>query len=158
MAYGNEILERLKSVNIKTEAQSIAKTHEQDFAELNRKQLIQGKDRTGNYLPKYTDYVGDYFKTIDSARAYARFKQIIHPNNEKPFDVADFYINGKYHRNIVAEVRGMNLNMSNRTPYAENIAAKAQTLGINPENAQFTREEFLMPELRERVRSKTGAK
>lgn len=154
MAWGNQILKRLQSVNIATEAQIIARRHAKDFAELNRKQLLQGKDRLGNSLPKYTDYVGVYFKTIDTARAYARWKQTIHPNNNKPFDVADFYITGKYHRNIIAEVQGMNITMKNSTPFADDIQAKAATLGINPENAQFTRRYYLLPELREAVANK----
>lgn len=156
MARGLEILNRMLSVNIRAEAADIAKSNEKLFEELNRDQLLKGKDRFGNPLPEYTDYVGSYFKTIDSARAYARFKQIIHPNNQKPQDVADYYITGKYHRNIIAEVRGMNLNIKNRTPFADNIQARAETLGINPENALYTRNNILLPGLRRRVSEKTG--
>lgn len=157
MAYALEVLRRLKSINIKAEAAVIAKRHEKLFADLNREQLLKGKDRMGESLPKYTEDVGRYFKSIESARAYARFKQIIHPNPQKPNDVADLYITGKYHRNIVAEVRGLNLLMKNRTPFADDIETRAAALGISPDNAKYTRENIFLPELRDRVREQTGA-
>lgn len=160
MAYGNTILKRLQSLKIPKEVSEIAQKHERDFEELQREQLNKGQNRLGNPLPKYTDDVGTYFKSIESAQKYARWKQRVNPNNKKPADVADFKINGFYHRNIIAEVRGMNLTTSNRVPFAGSIDAKTNNtaLGLNKESAQIAFEVFVRMELIQVIRDKTGIK
>lgn len=156
MAYGNEILKRLQSVDISKEVQEVSMQHETDFENLNKRQLSAGKNRQGGYLPKYSD--DPYFTTIEAAMKYERWKAHVSPNPEKPTGVMDFFISGKFHRNIVAEVNGMNLTMSNNTEFASSIDAKTNNtaLGLNSESVAIAWELFIKPYLLRSISEKTG--
>jgi len=156
MARGNEILRRLQKLNLSAELQEVSKQHEKDFENLNRRQLTQGKNREGGYLPKYTD--DPYFTTIEAAMKYERWKAYVSPNPDKPTGVMDFYISGLTHRNIVAEVAGMNLTMSSDVPFANSIDAKTgnKAFGLNSESVAIAWELFIKPYLLRSVSEKTG--
>ena len=156
MARGNEILRRLNRLDLAKELSAAAKLHERDFENLNRLQLSQGKNRMGGYLPKYTD--DPYFKTIEAAQKYQRWKSYVSPNKDKPADVMDFFIVGKYHKSIIAEVNGMDLTTRANVDFASSIDSKTgnTALGINPNSAAIAWELFIKPYLLRSVSEKTG--
>ena len=71
---------------------------------LNRLQLLAGKNKYDEWLPRYVD--DPYFKNPDSAVRYENWKERISPNKNKPKGVMDFFINGYYHNSIQFQLAG----------------------------------------------------
>lgn len=126
---------------------------------LNRMQLLRGLDRHGNYLsPKYSE--DPFFKSPESARRYAEWKARIEPHTDKPFDVPNLFITGRYHSSIDIRVSNAEIETMSSDPNAANIEGKfsEDIYGLNPESKSVYIEEHLFDRVKEGIRKKLGFK
>jgi hypothetical protein len=63
-----------------------------------REQLLLGTDGNGDSLPRYVD--DPFFKSLEHAKAYQKWKEKVSPNPAKDKEVMDLYINGTFHNTI----------------------------------------------------------
>lgn len=90
---------RLEAVDLNQVIGKAIELHEGEIVELNRDQLWDGKDASGNDItPSYLD--DPYFKTKESAMAYMRWKQKITPNPDRKPETPNMYINGAYYKSL----------------------------------------------------------
>lgn len=156
MASANEILGRLQDFNVYATMRTIVKRNERAFADSTRFRLLAGLDRNDAYLPKYTS--DPFFKSIEAANNYARWKAYISPNKEKPADVMDFYISGDYHRTINASLNGNIIDIYSNARINSDINDKTndKALGVSPNQADELMDKILFDELLEETNQKTG--
>lgn len=116
---------------------------QEKIVELNKQQLLEGKGKDFNDLPKYID--DPYFKTIKSAKAYESFKQNISPNHNKPSGVMDFYINGQFHSTIRMKNGSDNFSLISDSDIADDVQLKTgnEALGLADESFEIIRPEVL---------------
>lgn len=152
------MLNRLMAINEEEMIGSIAKMEEAAFAVMNRRQLLEGRDRTGGYLPSYYDDIGEYFKTYKGAVAYMEMKRKISPNKEKPAHIADFFIRGDFHNSIYARISGLSVEHGSTSHIAEDVARKTnyRAFGLNPDSAAGIYNLRVFPVFKKRVSENTG--
>ena len=98
--------------------------------DLQREQLLEGKDNDGNDLrPFYSEDLQPegWFKSKDSALRYAMWKQtgISYPVQvQRNPDAPNLYITGKFHSEIGVKQTSTTIGVYPLTPYASNIVAK----------------------------------
>ncbi len=126
--------DRWASVNLRDIVGDIAEEHEAELAQMNREQLLAGKDNKGRYLLKYTD--DPYFKSREAAIRYMNWKKRISPDKDKPADVADFFITGYTHSTIFANRQGNSIVFESNGRFAASILQKTNGayLGLNDES------------------------
>lgn len=158
MATIAEMARRFKAINLTEEAAGVMEQTAEEIADLNRRQLYQGLDRDGKPLsPKYTE--DPYFKSVEAAIRYAKWKQQITPDPARPWDVPNLFIVGRFHGSIGVDVSGDKYQMNSSDPNASDIGAKFKTaLGLNESSKKQYREQTLHPALRWRVAAKTGTR
>jgi len=159
MAYGNEILERLENLDIQKEVQQVASLEEERFRELQQLQLVKGKDRNGDYLPKYTEdpyFKGDY----EAAIRYRDWKVDISPDVSKPIDVMDFWIRGDFNASIRVHINGDKVDVFSDADIEADVLRKTggKAFGINPESAQRLWDDYIRPQLINIIQEQTGIK
>lgn len=122
------------SVDLPEIVADIAGEHEAELAQMNREQLLAGKDNQGRYLLKYTD--DPYFKSREAAIRYMNWKKNISPNKDKPADVADFFITGYTHGTIFASRQGTSIVFDSNGRFNASILQKTNGayLGLNEES------------------------
>lgn len=95
-----------------------------DLVELNREQMMEGKNKFGqNLTPSY--FNDPYFKSAESAKRYSAWKDKITPNPNRPSGTPNYFINGAYHRSIKATVQGGKIVVDSDFKGASNIESKA---------------------------------
>lgn len=123
--------------------------------DLQRHQLFAGKRADGSDIrPYYSEDLkenGGYFKSAQSALAYARMKatSISYPISEpRQFDAPNLYITGKFHDELGIEFDDREMVIWGATPYADKIVEKygIETFGLSDDNW-----DKLMPNIKERV-------
>lgn len=151
------ITEKWRSVNLEREAIAIAQNNTDEIADLNRQQLLAGKDSTGQSLPLYTE--DTFFKTKEAATRYMNWKRHISPNKDKPADVMDFFISGYTHKGIFATIAGSEITLKNNTLFANSIQNKTKGLawGLNSESEAKVWSQILRAPLIARIVTITGA-
>jgi hypothetical protein len=143
---------------VETVSECVEVTREQ-MLYYNRLQLLHGLDQEGNYLsPKYSE--DPYFKSPESAKRYAEWKSRIEPKTDKPFDVPNLYITGRYHESIEIDVEPSKYVISSSDPNAASIENKftQKVYGLSPDYKAIYIEEHLFDELKGRINSKLGFK
>ena len=103
--------------------------HEEEIAEQQRIQLLEGKGSDGRDLhPFYSEDLkpAGYFRTKDSAQRYSEWKQTIsYPFTVKRNpDAPNLYITGVFHNDLGVEFRGDGVAIVPDTAYASKIMAK----------------------------------
>src|SRR5689334_8615887 len=101
-----EMARRFQAINLIQEAAEIISQDPGELEALQKRQLLKGLDNQGRPLsPKYTE--DPYFKTVEAAIRYAKWKQTITPDPDRPWDVPNLFITGaRVHNNIEVEVSG----------------------------------------------------
>lgn len=128
---------------------------EDEIMELQKHQLFAGKRADGNDIrPYYSEDLksnGGFFKSANSAMAYARMKatKIDYPIKEpRQFDAPNLFINGKFHSELGVEFDESEMIIWGMTPYAESIVEKygIETFGLTDANM-----DTLMPSIKENI-------
>lgn len=130
-----------------------------ELIELNREQLLHGRDKHGDYLsPKYSE--DPYFKTPESAKRYAQWKASIEPKRDKPFDVPNLFITGRYHRSIDITVGPTTYDITSSDPNASSIESKfsEDVYGLGGEFREMYIEDQLFERLKSKVTKRLGFK
>lgn len=113
--------------------------HDEDVMELQRMQLFQGKDSSGEDLrPYYSEDLKPtgYFHSVETARRYAAWKQQTPYSAQRNPDAPNLYINGKFHSELGVNFGGRSVTVVGTTPYARTIVAKygLDKFGLTEEN------------------------
>lgn len=103
--------------------------HEQEIAEQQRIQLLEGRGSDGKDLhPSYSEDLkpAGYFRTKESAQRYAAWKQTIsYPYTVKRNpDAPNLYITGVFHNDLGVDFRDEEVAIVPDTAYAANIMGK----------------------------------
>ena len=105
---------------------------ENDILEQQRIQLLEGKDSQGKDMhPYYSEDIKPrgYFKTKESAKRYADWKQTIsYPFSvQRHTDAPNLYITGVFHDDLGLDFGTDSVKVIPDTAYAANIMAKYKT-------------------------------
>lgn len=143
---------------LQTVSEGVEATEEQILF-LNKMQLLRGLDKHGKYLsPKYSE--DPFFKSPESAKRYAEWKSRIEPKTDKPFDVPNLFITGRYHSSIDIHVKDASIETMSSDPNAASIEGKFSDdiYGLNSESKAIYIEEHLFDQVKDRVTKKLGFK
>jgi len=142
MATIAQVLRNVRSFSLPQAAIEAVKENEEKFAEINREQMLAGKNADGGNLPKYVD--DPYFKSRESALRYEAWKARISPNAQKPRGVMDFYINGKFHGTVNVQTSGFSIVYKTDSNISASVDSKTggKHLGLSLEYKQRACDEF----------------
>lgn len=160
----DELIARVRTVEAGLQSGSLVRgvveRHEADILDLQREQLLQGKTSSGEDLrPYYSEDTkpGGYFRTTDSARRYAAWKQTLsYPSfsGTRNPDAPNLYINGQFHNDLGVQFGPDAVSVVGETPAAQKIIAKygAASFGLAPDawSTVFT-ERGALSELMEQI-------
>lgn len=136
------MLERIRSINLEDVAGDVLEQNLEKLAEINKDQLMQGKNNKGEILrPLHTE--NPFFKSPESAIRYAKWKQNLFP--QTPFNVPNLIITGYYHGTISFSRRAAQITAQSNASFADKIDSTFdQTpLGLNQDSKNIVWEEFL---------------
>lgn len=108
-----------------------AMEHNDTIVELNRAQLWDGERADGkSIVPRYSQ--DPYFKTKQAAAEYAAWKQRITPSPVRDSDTPNLYINGYFHRSIIAEKEKDTIKVSSGVKLGQELDQKYKNIfGLN---------------------------
>lgn len=155
----HELQRRLNRFQLLSELADSVKETQNVIVDYNREQLLMGVDSGGNYLsPKYSE--DPYFKSPESAKRYAEWKSRIEPKRDKPFDVPNLFITGRFHSGIDINVSKTEIDVFSHDANAGSIEAKFSTsiYGMNDETKREYIPKFLFPALKSRIEKQLGLK
>ena len=124
------------------------------LADLNREQMMEGKNRFGEYL-RPTYFEDPFFKSYQAAKNYADWKDRITPSSLRPYGVPNLFIIGVFHGSLSPVVSGGKIIFTSDF-YAEGeIKDKYNGLyGLNNEKKAIYINESLRPAFNGLVRAK----
>ncbi len=157
MATGQQILERVRSIDVQAMSGAIIDRNGTAVADLNRKQLHKGISTDGKQLsPKYSE--DPWFKTREAAARYAAWKKSIFPEME--FDVPNLIITGVFHKSISVKASNKTVTYNASASFANGIQSKYQgkALGLTIESKATVWTDIVKPDLLSQTRDKTGFK
>ena len=152
-----DFLKDLESINLEQLTADIIDSNKSEIAAIQRKQLMKGRGADGNILrPLISE--DPFFKTPESAAAYARWKSKITP--ETPFNVANLYIVGVYHRSIDLNATVKSIRFLASASFANSITAKYRdnALGLNKESRKDAYVKVIRDPLIKSIKNTTGAR
>lgn len=132
--------------------------NEVDLLNRQSKQLLRGLASDGGYLQPY--YSEDpYFKSRESANRYAEWKKTLtYPRHkeDRPTDVPNLYINGKFHSEIEVEFHSDDLQFVGGTATARDIMGKygEENFGLTDESWSEVADEYLTESLKQELLNK----
>ncbi|HEY8969717.1 MAG TPA: hypothetical protein VIM64_11510 [Puia sp.] len=148
---------KFQALTLTDEAANIITDNATEVGDLNREQLYKGLDANGQFLsPKYSE--DPFFKTREAAERYAQWKMRITPDPDRPKDVPNLYITGRYHESRQVKVEGNKLVFLSDDPNASKIKGKYRNIdGLTMESIYKFRAKTLYPRLVRVISEKTGA-
>ncbi len=149
-------LKRLQSVDITELTGQIIAENPNAIADINRKQMLQGKDNKGQPLPPI---IGDpWFKKPGADYRYAAFKQKLFP--ETPFGISNFIVIGVYHNSLSVLRTGPIVRFDASASFAGAIAQKTNnsTLGLNADSQSLAWKTVIKIPLVHRIAPMLGCK
>ena len=159
MATGLQMLRKLESIKITDLVGDIIDGNSDKVAELNKKQLMAGKNNRGEFLsPKYSE--DPWFKKPGAAKRYADWKKRLFPDT--PYDVPNLFIIGVYHNSISVKSIGNNARFNASASFASSIAGKYNNtaLGLDDDSKGTAYREIvrtpLIKQLAKGIGCKTG--
>lgn len=109
---------------------AVLPNHPDEIMAYQRQQLFEGKGSDGEDLrPYYSEDIqpAGYFRSVETAEAYAVYKQRIHyPYSamERNPDAPNLYINGKFHSELGVFFGSDEVMVAGSTAYADGIVEK----------------------------------
>lgn len=155
----NNLITSLQAFNASEEFSKIVDENSEQITILQKEQLLEGKDVEGKYLrPFYSE--DPYFKTPLSAKRYADWKSKISPNKDKPFDVPDLFITGKYvHDPLFTKVNTTTYSILVANPKGQSIIDKYPTAaGLDEQKRLYFATNVSLPGFLKVLKEKTGLK
>lgn len=155
----HELQRRLSRFDLLKLLSESANESKERIADYNREQLLLGLDSNENYLsPRYSE--DPFFKSKESAQRYAQWKNKIEPKRDKPFDVPNLYITGRFHNSIEVEVGPTEIGLFSDDANSIGIEQKFTTdiYGLNNESKREYIPKHLLPILKNKITGKLGLK
>jgi hypothetical protein len=152
----NSVNKRVQQFSLLNESMVVVDDMKGKMVELNKEQMLAGKNKQGGYLPRYVD--DNYFKSTAAALRYQRWKSYISPNKSKPVEVMDFFIVGYYHRTVEIKVLSQGYELFSDAGFANSIESKTSGthLGLNAESRVILLDDGFRDKLRKRIEDSTG--
>ncbi|MNE22160.1 hypothetical protein D3C80_1153500 [compost metagenome] len=149
-------------LDLKSEIKYIINEDVQMLADYNREQLYSGRFSDGELItPNYlTDpfFKGNRFRSYQ----YAKWKQEITPNSQRPFWTPNLFINGFYHSSIDAKVDENEIHFFSMAGSLNNeITSKYDSndlFGLTPMHKAIYTREFFWPKFKKEIELITGLK
>lgn len=114
------IINGLRGLNAHDEVAMIVEDNKSVLADLQRKQMLEGKGVDGAFIrPFYSE--NPFFKKPGASQRYAQWKQKITPNAARPMDVPNLTINNRFHDSLFAKVEGDTFSIKSEDDNAESI-------------------------------------
>lgn len=159
----NELRNRLSSLQdeLVSFVRIAFEENEDKVMELQRIQLFAGKRADGQDIrPYYSEDLkenGGFFRSVQSAMSYARFKaeKIDYPVSvPRQFDAPNLYINGRFHSELGVEIDDSTMLIRGLSAYADKIVEKYgyDTFGLSEESMGK-----IMPIIKERINEQLKA-
>jgi hypothetical protein len=150
-----KLVSDLEAFDFGKEMDTIVNTYADQLGDLQREQWYEGKDRDGNWIrPLYTE--DPFFETPKQALAYAKWKQKITPNPNRPLEVPNLIINGYFYSTIKPKVEGRVFDFDTNEFGDDVLADHPNAAGLDPEKRLEFADTFTMPEIRFSLFEKTG--
>ncbi len=149
------MLSRMRAINLSQIAGDILEDNLDKLKALNQQQMMQGRNNKGElFSPTHTN--NPFFKSPESALAYARWKQRLFP--ETPFNIANFRITGYYHDSISFSRRADVISAESNASFADKIQTefKDSTLGLNQDSKQEAWSEIIRSPMLHQLANKIG--
>lgn len=154
--------QKWQGIDLVEEVAIAASFHQDELAELNRQQLIDGIGADGRHLPKYEDdpYWQQFPNPKERALAYQRWKSGISPSRTKPADVMDLFINGYTHSKVFAKVSPYGIRHGIDTSWGQRLdnITYRQATGLTKENKAAAFNQLLRKRMVLSIARQTGAK
>ena len=156
-----KFMEELKAFDARDELASIVEAHTDLIIDMQSDQWMEGRGVDGEYIrPFYSE--NPYFKTPEAAERYAKWKQKITPNPQRPVDVPNLYINGYLHSTLYAIVTGKDtldpqFMIDAEAGFADRaFAVHKNAVGLNEEKRLLFAENITLTEFAKVLKLKTG--
>jgi len=151
-----KFIDDLEAFDAKAEVIAIIGEKTEMLAELQSEQWMEGRGVDGEYIrPYYSE--NPYFKNKDAAVRYARWKQKITPNPERPFDVPNLYINGYLHSSVFAKVIDDEVEIDSLVSFADEVfRTHENAVGLSAKMRLLFAEQVVLPNFEDVLKEKTG--
>lgn len=143
---------KINRIDPKELMKNISNSLSQEFLELNKTQLMEGKSSEGvNMKPSYLE--DTFFKTYIAAKKYRDWKQRITPNPNRDPDAPNLYITGQFHSGFFISQQGNEFVIDSGDKNADNIESKFKHIyGLSPQNIEIEKNKILKLSWKEIIR------
>lgn len=146
------VLKNIEALDVEETAVQSLDNKKHEALQLNLVQMFRGLKATTGYIsPRYSE--DPFFKTRQQALLYAQWKMKISPHTDRPEDVPNLFINGRYHQSIEITASKEGYNFSSEDKNAKDIEETFKEIyGLNAESREYFIEDNLYPDMLEKVR------
>lgn len=133
--------------------------HQEEVIDMEREQLLGGKNGNGEDIrPYYSEDLkanGGYFKSAESARAYANFKSgLTYPKDvARNPDAPNLYIFGQFHSELRVDFDDTKMAIVGSGALSRRVIAKygEETFGITDENLRKLIDSYILPTMKAKI-------
>lgn len=152
------LIDNLQAFDFGQEMVKIVEDNTDTIADLQRDQMLEGRGVDGEYIrPFYSE--DPWFKKPGAAERYARWKQEITPNPQRPLDVPNLIVTGVFHDSLTAGVSGDEFEINTSASFGEDVFTEHPTAqGLDEEKRLLFAETITLPSISESLLEKTGLK
>jgi len=151
-----QLIDDLRSFDFEKEQQEIVADNSEKLVELQREQMLEGRGIDGEYIrPFYSE--NPYFKTPEAAKRYAAWKKRITPNDKRPEDVPNLFVDGTLHRSLFAKVENQTFSILTNVSFGEKVfEVHKNAQGLDEESRKDFGMSVTLPQITQRLKDKTG--
>jgi hypothetical protein len=149
---------KLQAFDFGKELETIVTDNVDAIADLQRDQMLEGRGVDGAFLrPFYSE--DPYFKKPGAALRYARWKQKITPNPQRPLDVPNLIITGVFHESLTANVEGDLVEIETSAAFGDDVFDKfPKAQGLDEDKRLLFAETITMPAIKQALLEKADIK
>ena len=150
-----DIINGLKNFDTTKEVNSIVEANKDTITELQKEQMLEGRGADGQFIrPFYSE--DPYFKSAASAARYAEWKSKITPNEKRPKDVPNLFIDGTFHSSLFTKIGGGVFSIETKSFVGEKIFEEhPNAAGLDEENRKEFATKVTLPEFGKVLEQKT---
>lgn len=146
------VMHNIEALDVEEKAVETLDEKKNEALQLNLVQMFRGLKATQGFIsPRYSE--DPFFKTRKQALLYAVWKKKISPDTDRPDDVPNLFINGRYHQSIEITADREGYHFKSEDKNAKDIEETFKEIyGLNAESREFFIDETLYPIMLEKVR------
>jgi hypothetical protein len=151
-----ELIDSIEVFDPEAEVIQIVEENTAKIADMQRDQMLEGRGVDGDFIrPYYSE--NPYFKTPEAAKRYAKWKQKITPNPQRPEDVPNLTINNFFHNSLSSKVDGDEFEIETDASFGEDVfSVHKNARGLNEEKRLLFAENITLPKFAQVLKEKTG--